>query len=102
MRELFDWQFRTFVTPMLVRWLYVVYIVLSAVLTILVDLVTLANLHKYDALPWQRRSDEGWEFGFVFLSPLLYFIGVVIARVLLEVAVVLFNIAESLRPPPRP
>lgn len=96
LRSTFDLNFQHFVTPKLAAVFYVLTLISGAGLVVLLDVVTIVNLDNSLALPWQRRSAEGWEFWLVCLSPILYLLGAMWVRVGFETVVVFFRIAERL------
>src|SRR5262249_18950366 len=79
--SLFDFSFESFVTPKLVQFLYaltLVYVVYFAISFVL---------------------DGGWS-GFlwrIFVSPIVLIVGAILARVFVEIIMVLFRILELLR-----
>jgi hypothetical protein len=92
----FDLDFENFVTPKLAAVFYLLTLIAGAGAVVLLDVVTLLNLNRFDALPWQRRGADGWEFWVVCVSPLLYLLGVLWTRIVFETVVVFFRIAERL------
>ena len=84
LRALFDFSFSQFVTAQLVRLLYAIGVLVAAVFAIGAVL---------------RGFGEGVGTGIVALivAPLIFLVVVIIARVWLELIIVVFRIAEYLR-----
>ena len=85
---LFDWSFSRFVTSQLVSVLYILFLIVIG-LGLLVSLVS--------GLFQLFRGDIGGAFFTIIFSPLAAIIAVVIARVYLELVIVIFKIAENTR-----
>lgn len=97
MKALFDWEFRTFITPKLIRIAFILAVAFGAVATVVADAAIIRHLDEELALPWQHPSNtESLLFGAVCLSPIIYLLAIVAVRVMLEATMVFFAIAESL------
>ena len=59
MRALFDLEFRTFITPKIVQWAFVVGILAGTCLTALIDIGTLVNLDKRAHVGQARPATPG-------------------------------------------
>jgi Domain of unknown function (DUF4282) len=81
---IFDFSFRSFVTLRLVKWLFVLGMVVISVAA-LIGVVTAFN-PGYPPVP---------PAAIVILTPILWFLLVIALRVALETTVVLFRIAEN-------
>jgi Domain of unknown function (DUF4282) len=83
-RALFDFSFTEFVTTRLIRLLYAIGVLFAAVAALVAII---------------RGFDAGAGAGIValILSPLIFLLVVIIARVWLEIIIVVFRIAEYLR-----
>lgn len=95
--SLFDLSFRHFVTGKVVSFLYVISLIF-AVLNALFSAVYLSVLLGAFLSAAADSSAVGWVFGillFCILAPLLLLLSVVYVRVLLEIVVVLFRIADN-------
>jgi ABC-type methionine transport system permease subunit len=79
-----DWSFATAITPRIVKWLYIISIVAAA-------LIAFSKIVAGFAL--------GIMTGLVslFVAPVVFIAHVLAARVILEVAVAIFQIADSLK-----
>jgi hypothetical protein len=89
---LFDTSFRTFITPRIIGILYILAIIVIAVYALV-------------AVAAGFSADAGVGiFTLVIVAPLIFFLGVLYARVLLEVFIVLFRIEQNTREsrPPQP
>jgi hypothetical protein len=84
---LLDLSFRTAITPKIVRWLYIMGLVLSGLLAARWVLAAFSS------------PDGGIMAGMVSLvfAPILFIIYALITRVLLEVVLAIFSIADSLK-----
>ena len=94
---LFDFSFRHFVTGRVVAFLYAVSLVI-VVLNALFSAGYLSLLLGAFLSAVAESQAVGWVVGvlaFVIGAPLLLFVSVVYVRVLLEIIVVLFRIAEN-------
>lgn len=85
---LLDLSFRTAITPKIARWLYIMGLVASGLL----------------AAKWVRESFSVGQGGglfagvmSLFFAPILFVIYALITRVLLEVVLAIFSIADSLK-----
>lgn len=95
--SLFDLSFRHFVTGKVVSFLYVVSLIF-AVLNALFSAVYLSVLLGAFVSAAADSSAVGWVLGillFCVVAPLLLLLSVVYVRVLLEIVVVLFRIADN-------
>jgi Domain of unknown function (DUF4282) len=81
-KKLFDFSFDTFVTPTIIRVLYGIMLVASAI----VALVVLAALAS--------RGGAAVLLG-IIVAPLLFLLYMILARVYMEVLIILFRIAEN-------
>lgn len=82
LEKLFDFSFSSFVTPSIIKLLFALCILFSVVASLMIILSGFSN---------------GVATGVVclILSPLIFFLHVLFARVYLEVLIVLFRIAEN-------
>ncbi len=80
--KLFDFSFHGFVTPTIISIIYGIVLVLLVVATIL-------------SIVWGFRIGTAVGVIILILSPIIFFIYLIFARVWLEVVVVLFRIAED-------
>ena len=97
MRGLFDWDFKTFLTPKLIQAFYIFAVIFGALAVVVADVIVLATLNHHYSLPWQDpRGLDSSVFGAVLFSPVLYAIGIVVLRVMLECMIVFFTMAEAL------
>lgn len=80
--DLLDWSFRRFVTPQLIKVLYVIGIALAA-------LWSLGILFSFAA------QGVLMFFAGIIVAPLVFILGVLYARVVLELVMVIFRISET-------
>jgi hypothetical protein len=80
--SLFDFSFQSFVTPRIVQVLYGLAMLVVALYTLFII-----------GAAFSQSSTAG--IVALILSPLIFLIGLIFARVYLEVAIVFFNIAEN-------
>jgi len=85
LQSLFDYSFSSFITARLIKVLYV----LSTILIALDTLALVLFLFKTSAVAGL--------FGLVILGPLVFIIGMIYARVILELLIVIFRIHEDVR-----
>ncbi|HSI64193.1 MAG TPA: DUF4282 domain-containing protein [Candidatus Saccharimonadia bacterium] len=85
---LLDLSFRTAITPKIARWLYIMGLVLSGLLAM-----------RWVLAAFAVGQGGGIFSGIValFFAPILFIIFALITRVLLEVVLAIFSIAESLK-----
>jgi len=83
--ELFDLSFKSFITPKIIKLLYIIAIIASSIegLIMLVNGVNLMN-----ELPF-------YGFLFVILAFLIPLLGIIFSRVILETIIVFFNIEKN-------
>lgn len=97
MSGLFDWSFRSFITPKLIQIAYIFCVAFGAIATVVADIVLLVQLNDERGLPWQSpRGIDSTLFGLVLFSPVFYMVAVVLMRVALECLIVFFTMAEAL------
>ncbi len=95
-KSLFDLSFKHFVTGRVVSFLYVVSLIFVSLYALFLAGYFSALLGVFVAATGSEAL--GWVSGvllFLFLAPLLLFVGVVYVRVTLEIVVVLFRIADN-------
>ena len=84
LRALFDFSFSEFVTTRLIRLLYVVGLLIAFVVTL-------------SAIAAGFNESPGAGIISLIFAPLLFLIVVIVARIYLELVIVIFRIAEHLR-----
>jgi hypothetical protein len=82
--SLFDFSFSSLVTTKIVRFLYILLLVVGTVWAVVVLLGALA-----EGAPWGVLA--------IVVVPVLWLIGVIYLRVLMETLIVLFRIAENVQ-----
>ena len=82
LEKLFDFSFSSFVTPSIIKLLFALCILFSVVASLVIVFSGFSN-----SIPAGVAC--------LFLSPLIFFLHVLFARVYLEVLIVLFRIAEN-------
>ena len=85
--SLFDLSFKSFVTPKVIQILFILELIVLAVFAIAMIAMGFAQSALAGVLT-------------LLLSPLIFLIGVLIARIYLELVIVLFRIYETLRDRP--
>jgi Domain of unknown function (DUF4282) len=85
--RLFDLSFSQFITPSIIKLLFILAITLTSLIALFFLIGGLAQL------------DEGGIF-FVILAPIIWLFGVIYARVLLELVIVFFRIERNTKPKP--
>ncbi len=83
-RALFDFSFSQFVTTRLIRFLYAIGVLIAALVSV-------------SAIIAGFNESAAAGFAALIFSPLLFLLVVIIARVYLEIVIVVFRIAEYLR-----
>ncbi len=86
--SLFDFSFKTFITPKLVRILYILLLALIAIGTVLSFIGGLATLFS--------RGGFIAGVGIIIATPIFAVIYLIMARVSMEITIVIFQIAEHL------
>jgi Domain of unknown function (DUF4282) len=84
-QRLFDLSFSRFVTPSLIKLLFVLAIAVASLIALFMLIVGLATITKGGII-------------LVLLSPLYWLLGVIYARVFLELIIILFRIEDNTRP----
>lgn len=89
--SLFDFSFDNFVAPKLVKFLYVVNLILISLLAIAYVMVGFGLMASGD--------DSAAVGGLVviIISPIAWFLGVMVTRVWLELLIVMFKISEDIK-----
>ncbi len=83
---LFDFSFTTFVTPKIVKVLYILGVLIVALYALVLLVIGLLGL---------VRGQVGAGLGMIVAAPVVFVLGLCYARVLLEVMVAIFRIAEN-------
>jgi hypothetical protein len=87
LNRLFDLSFSQFITPSIIKLLFILAIALTSLIALFFLIGGLAQI------------DDGGIF-FVILAPIMWLFGVVYARVLLELVIVFFRIERNTKPEP--
>ena len=104
MRRLFDTSFQTWVTPDILRMLFVLAAAAYGALILAVDVMWGYQFVEWlaDLSPYLRDLDHIWEhrkgtISFIAFSPILFLLGVAVLRVSTELVLVVFRIQEDIR-----
>ncbi len=84
-QSLFDYSFSSFITTKLIKVLYILSTIAIAIYTLVLVLVLF------------KASPVAGIFGLVILGPLVFVIGMIYMRVILELLIVIFRIHEDVR-----
>jgi hypothetical protein len=81
---LVDFSFSRFVTLKLIKVIYFLVFIIAAIVSVVIVVAAF-------------MEDTNWGIGALLLSPVLFLINILIARVYMELVVVLFRIEENTR-----
>lgn len=103
-RRLFDTSFQTWVTPDILRTLFVLGVVSYAAMLLSVDVAWGFQFLEWfvDLPPYKRSFEHAWEYrrgtlSFIALSPVAFLLGVAVMRIATELTLVVFRLQEDIR-----
>ncbi|MBC6457500.1 DUF4282 domain-containing protein [Actinomadura sp. HBU206391] len=88
---LFDFSFDNFIAPKLVKFLYVLSLILTTVYAIALLIYALVSVASGDS----AQTLVGLLF--IVLSPVIWLIGLIVTRLYLELAIVMFKISDDIK-----
>jgi hypothetical protein len=88
---LFDFSFDTFIAPKLVKFLYVLSLIITTVYAIGLLIAGLLNIAS------GRSSATLVGLLLIVLSPVIWLVGLIVTRLYLELAIVMFKISDDIK-----
>lgn len=88
---LFDFSFDNFIAPKLVKFLYVLSLIVTTVYAIGLLIFALASIASGDG----PQTIVGLLF--IVLSPVIWLVGLIVTRLYLELAIVMFKISDDIK-----